>query len=327
MNVSKLGMIGVAALCVSGCVSYTGIPTATDDMVDEANQPYAAAAQKEFDERKECDPAPVEIVEDKMIAVFLNQNPSSKYVICNDPQVRKELVLAFKTQLRDKVSGLREFKLLADAQSPLISVGLPPPGEQPYRMVYNIISVEMSENAGGTLALNAAIGSKGGAASDAVIYKALAKVEIKLFNPANEVVFSFLGDGSDSSLSTDGPNKDMLMKAVREAANNAISGYVVKFGPPIYVTDTCQGGQFAKLSVGSDFGLEAGQTIEFYRNSVRKSATGAEETRQIVVGSGEVGAGKSPVEPDGAWVKVNDFDPTARAVFRFTSARVMSVKK
>ena len=319
----------MAAMILTGCVQYTGIPMATDDMVDESNQPYASAAQKEYDELQADIAAgnrhKVAIVEDKNMALFLSPAVGG-HPICNNIAVRKELVLAFKGQLRERVAGLSDFTLLGEAETPMIQIGASAAPADLYRMSYNITSVELKENAGGTMAMSALAGVNQ-TMQQTRIYQATAKVEVRLFNPQNEVVFSFTGDGSDSSVSTDGPNKDMLMKAVREAANNAISGYVVKFGPPMYVTDTCQGGQFAKLSVGAKFGLTAGQKVEFYKNTKRKSATGAEEDRQIVVGSGIVGEHKAPVEDDYAWVFVDDFKPEARAVFRFTSARVMSVRK
>ncbi len=55
-----------------------------------------------------------------------------------------------------------------------------------------------------------------------------------------------------------------------------------KFGPPIYVTDTCQGGAFARLSVGAEYGIRPGQKIEFYQNKIRKNAAGEEDEEQGV---------------------------------------------
>lgn len=63
--------------------------------------------------------------------------------------------------------------------------------------------------------------------------------------------------------------------------------------------------------------------IEFFRNKVRTGLDGNTEVSRVVVGNGIVGEKNAPVEPDGAWVFVENFDPLTRSVFRWTSARVM----
>ena len=126
-----------------------------------------------------------------------------------------------------------------------------------------------------------------------------------------------------AGLKTVTDEKDLLLGAVSAAVNNAMEDYVVKFGPPIYVTDTCQNGRFARLSVGSKFGVLGGQRVEFYRNKVRAGLAGQEESSRQVVGTGVVGGSQAPVENDGAWVLVNDYDESRRTVFRWTSARIL----
>ena len=62
---------------------------------------------------------------------------------------------------------------------------------------------------------------------------------------------------------------------------------------------------------------------EPFRNKVRTGLDGNTEVSRVVVGNGIVGEKNAPVEPDGAWVFVENFDPLTRSVFRWTSARVM----
>lgn len=324
-----------ATAMLVGCVSYNGRTVDADDMVDESNQIYAQQAQNAFVARMKAPARPVVVTEAPEMGIFLDaaRSPFGGHPLCNNLVVRKEVALAFKAQLRDKVSGIKDFKLVEEAQS-MVSVGDEVTPSQNYRLTYNVTSLELKENASGSLATGlagAALGGRvGGKVSDQKFWDGVAKVEIRLFKPDGTTpIFSFVGEGVyrkmvDASSPLD---KTFLLEAVKIAANNAMKGYVEKFGPPIFVSDTCQGGQFAKLSVGSKFGIQPGQRVEFYRNKVRKGVSGEDEVSRKVVGNGIVGGKNAPVEEDGAWVLVEDFDASNRSVFRWTSARIMSVAK
>ena len=326
--------LAAGALSFTGCVSYKGITESGDDLVDEANQSYAGAAQKAYVARMKAPPRPVVINEAPGMNLFLSP-AASGHPLCQDIAVRKELVVAFKGQLRDKVAGIKDFKLI-DESTPLVSVVADGEAAAPqnYQMTYNITSIELRENAGGSLVTGLAGRALGGSAgklvADQKFWDAIAKVEVRLFKPnGTDCIFSFVGDGKFTKM-VDANNplsKDLLLGAVKAAADNAMAGYAVKFGPPIFVTDTCQNGRFARLSVGAKFGVQASQKVEFYRNRVRKGATGEDEVSRQVVGSGIVGEAKAPVEDDGAWVLVNDYDVEKRTVFRWTSARILPAEK
>lgn len=334
MNKTMIVALAASALSFAGCVSYKGITESGDDLADEANQAYAGEAQKAYVARLKAPPRPVVIKEAPGMNLFLAPTAGG-HPLCQNLDVRKELVVAFKGQLRDKVAGIKDFKLI-DEVTPMVSVvaegDAPPP--QNYLMTYNITSVELRENAGGSLATGlagSALGGRaGGVLANQKFWDAIAKVEVRLFKPnGTDCIFSFVGDGKFTKM-VDANNplsKDLLLGAVKAAADNAMAGYAVKFGPPIFVTDTCQNGQFARLSVGAKFGVQASQKVEFYRNKVRKGATGEDEVSRQVVGSGIVGEAKAPVEDDGAWVLVNDYDAANRMVFRWTSARILPIEK
>ena len=330
MDKSMLFAAAASALTFAGCVSYTGISDVGDDLVDEANQPYAGAAQKAYIARLNAPARPVVIREAPGMGLFLNPTASG-HPLCQDLNVRKELAVAFKGQLRDKVAGMKDFKLVDEA-APVISVvaegDLPPP--QNYVMTYNITSIELREGAVGNLAAGLIGRSVGGNAGQMVAdqrsWDAIAKVEVRLFKPnGTDCIFSFVGDGVFSTVvgAYNSVTKDLLLGAVSAAVDSAMADYIVKFGPPIYVTDTCQNGRFARLSVGSKFGVLGGQRVEFYRNKVRAGLAGQEESSRQVVGTGVVGGSQAPVENDGAWVLVNDYDESRRTVFRWTSARIL----
>ena len=333
MRKSMIAAAAVCALSFSGCLSYTGITENGDDLVDEANQSYAGEAQKAYIARMKAPPRPVVIKEAPEMNLFLAPTAGG-HPLCQNLDVRKELVIAFKSQLRYKVAGIKDFKLI-DENAPMVSVvaeGDTTP--QNYQITYNITSLELRENAAGSLTTGLAGMAVGGKAGSLVagqkFWDAIAKVEVRLFKPnGTDCIFSFTGDGIYTKMvDQNNPlSKDMLLGAVKAAADNAMDGYVVKFGPPTFVTDTCQNGQFARISIGSKLGVQAEQKVEFYCNKVRKSATGEDEVSRHVVGTGVVGGKNAPVEADGAWVMVNDYDAEKRTVFRWTSARVLPVEK
>ena len=334
MKNSIIAAVAVGTLAFSGCVSYKGLSAQGDDLADEANQAYAAAAQQAYVARLNAPARPVVIKEAPAMNLFLAPTAAG-HPLCRDINVRKELVVALKSQLRNKVAGIKDFKLL-DEQTPMVSVVSEGEAAAPqnYLITYNITSIELREDAAGSLATGLGGRAIGGGAgklvADQKFWDAIAQVEVRLFKPdGKECIFSFTGEGKYTKM-VDANNplsKDLLLGAVKNAADKAMEGYVVKFGPPIYVTDTCQNGQFARLSVGAKFGAVANQKVEFFRNKVRKSATGADEVSRQVVGTGVIGARNAPIEDDGAWVFVEDYNEEARTVFRWTSARILPKQK
>ena len=329
MRTNTLFALACATAMLSGCVSYNGQTLATDDMVDEANQAYAVVAQKSFAARMKAPPRPVVVTEAPEMGIFLDpaKTAFSGHPLCNDMSIRKEAALAFKARLREKISGIKDFRLVEEAQA-MVAVGDEATSSQNYRLTYNITSLALRESSTGFVSsgLTTTALTKGPRDSSEKYWDGVATVEVRLFKPdGTSQIFSFTGEGvcTKTETPTTPLDKTILAEAVKAAADNAMDGYVKKFGPPIFVAETCQGGQFAKLSIGSKFGVQAGQRVEFYRNKVRKGVSGEDEVARVVVGNGIVGEKNAPVEPDGAWVFVENFDALTRSVFRWTSARIM----
>lgn len=325
------GLALLAGAMMTGCVSYNGQVVDADELVDEANQAFAEQAQKSFEARMKAPPRPVVVTEAPEMAIFLDPSRSlfGGHPLCNSLAVRKEAALAFKAQLRQKVSGIKDFRLVEEQQA-MVAVGDEVSSAQNYRLTYNITSLELKENAAGSLTtglIGAAVGGGAGReVSSQKFWDGVATVEIRLFKPDGATsVFTFTGKGVYNKM-VDGYSpldKTFLVEAVKLAVNDAMEQYALKFGPPTYVTETCQGGQFAKLNVGSRLGVQPNAQVEFYRNVVRSGLNGGEEAARKPVAFGVVGGKGAPVEEDGAWVYVKDFDPASRKVFRWTSARLI----
>ena len=119
MNTRLFFTAACAVSMLTGCVSYTGQLLDTDEIVDQDNQEFASAAQKAFEARMKAPPRPVVVTEAPEMGIFLNPSSSmySGHPLCNDINVRKEAALAFKAQLRQKVSSIKDFKLVEEAQA------------------------------------------------------------------------------------------------------------------------------------------------------------------------------------------------------------------
>ncbi len=329
MNCKAFFAAACAGAMLTGCISYNGQPMPGDDMVDPENQAYAAKAQKSFQARMKAPPRPVVVTEAPEMGIFLDPSKSifSGHPLCNDLSVRRETALAFKARLREKVSSIKDFKLVEEAQA-MIAVGDEVTSSQNYRMTYNITSLALRESATGFVSsgVSTTALTRGSRDRFEKYWDGVATVEVRLFKPDGTTqIFSFTGEGmcTKTETPTTPLDKTILSDAVAAAVDNAMDNYVKKFGPPVFVSETCQGGRFAKLNIGSKFGVQPGQRVEFFRNKVRKGLSGEDEVARVVVGNGIVGEKNAPVESDGAWVFVESFDEQNRSVFRWTSARIM----
>ena len=346
MNMKEMICAAGAVAMLAGCVSYSGAVLPADELTDESNQAYAMRAKKSFDARMKAPPRSVVVTEAPGLALFLGQKTwFARHPLANDLGVRKEAALAFKSALRDHVSRIKDFRLVDEAQA-MVAVGDELPSAANYRMTYNITSLELKEDASDNFssglagcAIGGAVsgfagGAIGGAVGQTVAnqksWDGVATVEIRLFKPDGVTsIFNFTGTGVYNGTvdATSPVDKTFLIEAVKLAADDAMKQYVQKFGPPIYVTETCQGGQFAHLNLGSRMGIQSGMTVEFYQNALRKGLDGQDEEVQKVVARGTIGAYGAPVEPNGAWAVVEGFKPEQRVVYRWTSARILpSVK-
>ena len=320
---SLLFAAGSAALLASCATQYTGMMLRDDDLTDEENMAYAAQAQKAYEARMKAPPRPVVITEAPSMSFFLE--PKSKLTghrLCNDLGVRKEVAVASKGYLRDKVSSIKDFKLQDEAQA-MVAVGDELAPSSNYRMTYSITSLALRKNSIGSRAINMVGSFVEGDVEAQGGWDGVATVEIRLFKPDGVTsIFSFTGKGVYNKL---GEQVDVtyLTEAVKLAIDDAMDQYIMKYGPPTFVTETCQGGAFARLNMGALLGVQPGMKVEFYQNKVRKGLSGEDEVFKRTVARGTVAENGAPVEPDGAWVFIDEFNPEHRAVFRWTSARIL----
>jgi len=330
MDIKSMMVVGGVVALLSGCVSYTGAVTPGDERVDESNQAYAKAAADAFAARKNFS-RPVVIQEAEGVGIFLSPNyvPRSNNAraneLCRNIETRRTMLQSAKARLREIVMDLKDLTLVGDAQEPMVAITTDDPTKsQVYRITYNIsnLDLQLRESKGGLHMIRAASSTEAKVCYDWV---ANVTVEIRMIDPTGKSVFVFnaigtLNQQDDGSLN---PNITMLEEAATRAVDEAMKQYAHKFGPQIYVTNTCQDGEFVRLSVGSDYGIRPGMKVEFFRYRESKGLNGDVEMAEQRIGTGTVGKGGAPVEPGCAWVHVDGYDKDARNVFQWTSARLI----
>jgi hypothetical protein len=326
----KFFSVLVVATALTGCISYTGVVTPGDELVDESNAPFAKSAADTFAQRQKFR-RQVVIQEAEGVNLFLSpqfvarSNNHRANALCRNIEVRRTMLQSAKARLREMVSSLKDLQLTGDASAPMVSVTADDNAvPSVYRITYNIsnLDLQLRESSGlGNFVRSAS--SK----ENKIYYSWIANVtvEVRMIAPDGSNVFTFnsvgtLSQDDDGSLN---PNPTMLEQASINAITGAMKQYAYKFGPPIYVTETCQNGEFACLSVGADYGLREGMKVEFFRHRQKKGLDGNVEMTEMRVGTGTVGQGKAPVESAKAWVHVDNYDSEARTVFQWTSAKLI----
>ena len=330
MNTKKLLAVACLASLIVGCVSYNGAVFPGDDLVDEGNQSFAKKAAQDYAARQKFQ-RPVVIQEAEGVSLFLSPNyvPRSNNAraneLCRNIETRRALLQSAKAKLREVVMGLKDLKLTGEAEAPMVAVSADNQSAPAvYRITYNIanLDLQLRESRGGMDLIRAASSKE-----NKVYYEWVASVtvEVRMLDPNGNSVFTFNAIGTTSQ-TDDGslnPNMTMLEQAAAKGVDDAMRQYAHKFGPPIYVTDTCQNGEFVRLSVGSDYGVVPGMRVEFFRHREKKALDGSTEMAQQRVGTGVVGKGNAPVEPGCAWAHVDGFDDKNRTVFQWTSAKLI----
>ena len=155
-------------------------------------------------------------------------------------------------------------------------------------------------------------------------------IELNLVSPDGKSIFTFAENVLyPKKFPNTKPDITLMKDAAAYAVQQAMNSYVIKFGPPLYVDETRGNGLFVRLSAGTEYGIQPGQRVRFYRNVIKKFPTlpGEPEKTEVskqFIREGIVGSCGAPVEKDHAWVYVKDNDqPGMRSVFTWTSAEII----
>lgn len=298
-----------------GCISYTGAVMPGDDAVDEGNKIYAIKAANDYAQRQKFK-REVEIHEADGMKLFLSPQyvprSSNQRVnnLCQNIEVRRAIAQSAKACLKEQVLNLQDLKLVGENAPAMVSVGTDAdkPASNVYKITYNISNIDMQLRLNDTQ------------------WVANVSVEVRMVAPNGENVFNFVEMGTVSQ-SDDGslrPNATMLEQAAVDGIKNAMKKYSIKFGPVLYVLETCQDGEFVRINAGTNFGLKPGMKIKFFRYRTVEGLDGSQEALETLVAMGTVGVANAPLEEKSAWVHIDGYDKKApRTVFRWTLANVV----
>lgn len=347
------GFAAASFLC--GCVNFYDCASMPGDQLnDEANMPYVAQDMKVYEARKSFQ-KPVEIKlsekSGRFLALHRNYSDAGKFFISQD--MRKDLMVAAESKLTSIVSGLRDFKVVnmesTHRSSPgatitLVEENAPKSGN--YLFTYNVLNLEIKDAgdaigavAGLTDMTLAVSGVRGDNTSRRLArnaqqikwYYVDTTIEVKLTDPNGKNIFTFEKNVLfPKRFPNVRPDITLLKEAVAHAVTTAMGEYVVQFGPPLYVDETKGNGLFVRLSAGTEYGIQAGQRVRFFRKIVKKYPTLPGEPEKTVVDKlflreGIVGIYGAPMEKDHVWVYVQDNDnPVLRSVYNWTSAEIIS---
>ena len=299
---------------ISGCqVPYNSCThTEYDDRVDEANAPFVKAAAKIYEERKKfkCD---LELKPAESVGVFLSHSSNGLAI-----QKKKELLLLLESTLAERLAALRDFNVInrgvtaADTSAAAASADA---AAKKYLMTYSISKLDLHRRKGSKTNF---VNGKPRTVTY-TYFNASAKIEISLYDPAGNTIFTF----NEECVSRDSDTRDysLLDEAVEKAVQQAIEKYSIATAPPLYVRQTTGGGTYVQISGGAAYGIRPGMKIRFYRNTVGQSpALPGEKTETVThqqpVGSGTVGVNGAPVGSDDAWVYIDSGDPLFPCDFR-----------
>lgn len=329
----------------SGCVSFTGVEEPGDALVDEVNAPFARQAEEVYKARRSFKRR-VAIVEGEGVDAFLakakwgknSQIPKTfknAEELCSHYEVRRSLLLEARRNIVQWLGTLRDFELI-NRDCPIAEIAVEMPDDV-YRLFYKIEALSLNDDG----AFESTSRHDRNRKVMMRHYKATAIVYLNLVAPDGRSVFTFaaLGKGEDVLFSGSGRyyvedgelDGALLTQAVSESVKNATQRYARKFAPPLYVTSTCQNGQFAKLNAGREYGLVVGANVKFFGHRSGTALDGSKTVEECLLGTGVIGCEKrmgsmkpqpSMIDRDGTWVFVNDFDEDKRRVFKWCSARV-----
>lgn len=303
---------------LAGCISYTGTVMPGDDAIDEENKIYAQKAAHEFIQRLKFK-REVEIHEAEGMKLFLSPQyvprTSDRRVneLCRNIEIRRAIASSAKACLKECVLGLQDLKLVGENEPAMISVEADDDEDAStvYKITYNIANIDMQIRK---------------ITKELYSWVANVSVEVQMVAPNGENVFNFSEMGTVSQYD-DGsllPNATMLEQAAVDGIKKAMKKYAVKFGPVLFVTETCQDGEFVRINAGTNFGIKPGMKIKFFRYRTVEGLDGEQEILETLVAMGTVGVANAPLEEKSAWVHIDGYDKkTPRSVFRWTLASVV----
>lgn len=282
-----------------------------DSLVDETNREFiqevkTAIAQRDKFQRE------ARVLPSQNVTAFLN-SPR-----VGGQEANRRILVAYASKILSAFSTVKSLKIIgtedeAMAQLSAPTIGAPTETKATYVLSYNILSLSTQKVQKKLLGQPVTIGGQ-------VQYCYIGEMS------ANIVLLDEKGQQKmnlAASVSVDGQDtEELAQQALIDAVvTNIIGQYTERVAPPAYVSQLRGNGLFAEITLGSDYGISAGTTIEFYQNVKDTDfVSGKPIVKKMVVATGTVSEQRF-ISPNSAWVKINYHH--YRKVHLGTFARVM----
>jgi len=233
-------------------------------------------------------------------------------------EANRRLLVAYAGKLMAGFAGIRDFKIIGTEDETIAQLSAPAIGAQAggntaHILSFNILSLS-SQRVQKTL-LGAPVVANG---QPLYCYTGEMSASVALINPQGEQRMNLTASVKVNGQETAEQAQQALIDA---AVVELVRQYSERTSPPAYVSQLRGNGLFAEITLGSEYGVAAGNKIEFYRNEkVPDFVTGKPTVRKSVVATGVVSESRF-VSENTSWVKIDLHH--LRNVHLGTFARVM----
>ena len=255
-----------------------------DTEVDEKGRVFAQAALETIEQRKNftCD---VKLVPSQRLIGFIANS--------RDRQLFAKTV---STRIFSGFNALSDFNFVGNEADALDTAPTAvSTANDTYSLVFDIVNLNVNKRVDQKYNM---ITQK---TEPFIVFDGTTEVALTLLDPEGKQKLYMLVKPSVAQCETPEAASDALAAA---AAQMLVADYGRQVAPPAYVSEMRGNGLFAKISIGSAYGVQLGDVIRFFeQETVANAVTGSMENRQTQLATGVV----KQLGSDYAWVKIDWF--------------------
>lgn len=284
-----------------------------DTMVDETNREFLEEVRVMKEKRGKFQ-REARVLPSQNVTAFLNSPRTG------GKEANRRLLVSYAGKLMAGFSGIRDFKIIGTEDETIAQLSAPAIGAQmggntAHILSFNILSLSAQRVQKTLLGTPVVVNGK-----PLYCYTGEMSASVALLNPQGEQRMNLTASVKVDGLDTEEQAQQALIDA---AVAELVRQYSERTSPPAYVAQLRGNGLFAEITLGSEYGMAAGNKIEFYRNEkVTDFVTGKPTVKKTVVATGVVSESRFISEKT-SWVKIDLHHQ--RNVHLGTFARVMRV--
>ena len=280
--------------------------------VDEGNREFIQEVKVAMEQRGKFQ-REARVLPSQNVTAFLNSPREG------GKEANRRLLVAYAGKILGAFSTVKSLKIVgtedeAMAQLSAPTIGVPEADKATYVLSYNILSLSTKRVQKTLLGRPVVINGQ-----PQYCFVGEMSANIALLNEKGQQKMNLA-----ASVKVDGQETDELAQQalIDAAVANLIGQYSERVAPPAYVSQLRGNGLFAEITLGSDYGIQPGTSIEFYQNVKSTDfVSGKPTVKKTVVATGKVADARF-ITPNSSWVKI-DYHHYRKAHLG-TFARVMT---